>query len=144
MLWTAFWALHFIEKLHSNASCCPQLVHPAINVIVHCGVKLNGRIKPWHKASYRPQSSAWMDWDCLIVSIMKAEQLAVDLRFLQLTSHLPFAHRSCQSMTSLFSSTMSPVKDGTSSLPRRQTSFSKPPLRALYDLLIGPLEGVSF
>lgn len=46
-------------------------------------------------------------------------------------------------MTSLFSSTMSPVKDGTSSLPRRQTSFSKPPLRALYDLLIGPMEGVS-
>lgn len=56
---------------------------------------------------------------------------------------LVFAHRSCQSMTSLFSSTMSPVKDGTSSLPRRQTSFSKPPLRALYDLLIGPMEGVS-
>lgn len=46
-------------------------------------------------------------------------------------------------MTSLFSSTMSPVKDGTSSLPRRQTSFTKPPLRALYDLLIGPMEGVS-
>lgn len=46
-------------------------------------------------------------------------------------------------MTSLFSSTMSPAKDGTSSLPRRQTSFSKPPLRALYDLLIGPMEGVS-
>lgn len=45
-------------------------------------------------------------------------------------------------MTSLFSSTMSPVKDGTSSLPRRQTSFTKPPLRALYDLLIGPMEGV--
>ncbi|PKU32271.1 tetratricopeptide repeat protein hypothetical protein [Limosa lapponica baueri] len=44
-------------------------------------------------------------------------------------------------MTSLFSSTMSPVKDGTSSLPRRQTSFTKPPLRALYDLLIGPMEG---
>lgn len=46
-------------------------------------------------------------------------------------------------MTSLFSTTMSPAKDGTSSLPRRQTSFSKPPLRALYDLLIGPMEGVS-
>lgn len=46
-------------------------------------------------------------------------------------------------MTSLFSSTMSPVKDGTSSLPRRQAPFSKPPLRALYDLLIGPMEGVS-
>lgn len=46
-------------------------------------------------------------------------------------------------MTSLFSSTVSPVKDGTSSLPRRQTSLTKPPLRALYDLLIGPMEGVS-
>lgn len=46
-------------------------------------------------------------------------------------------------MTSLFSNTMSPIKDGTSSLPRRQTSFAKPPLRALYDLLIAPMEGVS-
>lgn len=46
-------------------------------------------------------------------------------------------------MTSLFSSTMCPAKDGTSSLPRRQSTFSKPPLRALYDLLIGPMEGVS-
>lgn len=46
-------------------------------------------------------------------------------------------------MTSLFSNTMSPIKDGTSSLPRRQSSFAKPPLRALYDLLIAPMEGVS-
>lgn len=46
-------------------------------------------------------------------------------------------------MTSLVSSTMSPIKDGTSSLPRRQSSFARPPLRALYDLLIAPMEGVS-
>lgn len=46
-------------------------------------------------------------------------------------------------MTSLFSNTVSPTQDGTSSLPRRQNSFAKPPLRALYDLLIAPMEGVS-
>lgn len=46
-------------------------------------------------------------------------------------------------MTSLASSAMSPIKDGTSSLPRRQSSFARPPLRALYDLLIAPMEGVS-
>lgn len=45
-------------------------------------------------------------------------------------------------MTSLASNTMSPAKDGTSSLPRRQ-SFARPPLRALYDLLVAPMEGVS-
>ncbi|XP_017931728.2 tetratricopeptide repeat protein 28 isoform X2 [Manacus vitellinus] len=61
--------------------------------------------------------------------------------FLRMVSRNNMMNRSCQSMTSLFSSTMSPVKDGTSSLPRRQTSFTKPPLRALYDLLIGPMEG---
>lgn len=88
------------------------------------------------------QSSGWTGNGSLSV-LMKSGQPVVDLRFLQPISHLPFAHRSCQSMTSLFSSTMSPVKDGTSSLPRRQTSFTKPPLRALYDLLIGPMEGVS-
>ncbi|KAF3851115.1 hypothetical protein F7725_012887 [Dissostichus mawsoni] len=49
--------------------------------------------------------------------------------------------RSCQSMTSLFSNTMSPAKDGTSSLPRRSSNLGKPPLRALYDLLIAPMEG---
>lgn len=52
-------------------------------------------------------------------------------------------YRSCQSMTSLFSNTMSPAKDGNSSLPRRSSNLSKPPLRALYDLLIAPMEGVS-
>uniref|UniRef100_A0A8C0V7D3 Tetratricopeptide repeat protein 28 n=1 Tax=Cyanistes caeruleus TaxID=156563 RepID=A0A8C0V7D3_CYACU len=61
--------------------------------------------------------------------------------FLRMVSRNNLLNRSCQSMTSLFSSTMSPVKDGTSSLQRRQTSFTKPPLRALYDLLIGPMEG---
>lgn len=38
---------------------------------------------------------------------------------------------------------MSPAKDGTSSLPRRSSNLGKPPLRALYDLLIAPMEGVS-
>ncbi|KAJ7416125.1 Tetratricopeptide repeat protein 28 [Willisornis vidua] len=61
--------------------------------------------------------------------------------FLRMVSRNNLMNRSCQSMTSLFSSTVSPVKDGTSSLPRKQTSFTKPPLRALYDLLIGPMEG---
>lgn len=46
-------------------------------------------------------------------------------------------------MTSLFSNTMSPAKDGNSSLPRRSSNMGKPPLRALYDLLIAPMEGVS-
>lgn len=115
-----------------------------IAVMVHCGVKLNERIKPWCEASYRAQSSAWTDWDWLFVGFVKSGQPTVDLKSLKLTSLLPLSHRSSQSMTSLFSSTVSPVKDGTSSLPRRQASFTKPPLRALYDLLIGPMEGVSF
>ena len=46
-------------------------------------------------------------------------------------------------MTSLVGNASSPVKDGTSSLPRRQSSFARPPLRALYDLLVAPMEGVS-
>lgn len=46
-------------------------------------------------------------------------------------------------MTSLVSNALSPSKDGTASLPRRQSSFARPPLRALYDLLIAPMEGVS-
>ncbi|KAJ3603529.1 hypothetical protein NHX12_028274, partial [Muraenolepis orangiensis] len=48
---------------------------------------------------------------------------------------------SCQSMTSLFSNTMSPAKDDCSSLSRRSSTQAKPPLRALYDLLIAPMEG---
>lgn len=46
-------------------------------------------------------------------------------------------------MTSLFSNTVSPAKDGASSLPRRSSALGKPPLRALYDLLVAPMEGVS-
>uniref|UniRef100_A0A8D0GU31 Tetratricopeptide repeat protein 28 n=1 Tax=Sphenodon punctatus TaxID=8508 RepID=A0A8D0GU31_SPHPU len=61
--------------------------------------------------------------------------------FLRMVSRNNLFNRSCQSMGSLFSATVSPVKEGTSSLPRRPSSFSKPPLRALYDLLIGPMEG---
>uniref|UniRef100_A0A8C5HXU3 Tetratricopeptide repeat protein 28 n=1 Tax=Gouania willdenowi TaxID=441366 RepID=A0A8C5HXU3_GOUWI len=61
--------------------------------------------------------------------------------FLRMVSRNNLFNRSCQSMTSLFSNTMSPAKDGTSSLPRRSSSLGKPPLRALYDLLIAPMEG---
>ncbi|KAF3849226.1 hypothetical protein F7725_015723 [Dissostichus mawsoni] len=49
--------------------------------------------------------------------------------------------RSCQSMTSLYSATVSPVKDSLHSPPYRPSTISKPPLRALYDLLIAPMEG---
>ncbi|KAG8455770.1 hypothetical protein GDO86_001819 [Hymenochirus boettgeri] len=61
--------------------------------------------------------------------------------FLRMVNRNNTFNRSCQSMTSLFSNTMSPVRDNTSSLPRKQNSFSKPPLRALYDLLLAPMEG---
>nr|XP_033812169.1 tetratricopeptide repeat protein 28 isoform X2 [Geotrypetes seraphini] len=61
--------------------------------------------------------------------------------FLRMVSRNNLFNRSSQSMTSLFSNTMSPVKDSTSSLPRSQSSFNKSPLRALYDLLIAPMEG---
>nr|XP_044988272.1 tetratricopeptide repeat protein 28 isoform X3 [Jaculus jaculus] len=61
--------------------------------------------------------------------------------FLRMVRHHNLLNRSCQSMTSLFSSSMSPIKDGTSSLPRRQSPLAKSPLRALYDLLIAPMEG---
>ncbi|XP_058473226.1 tetratricopeptide repeat protein 28 isoform X1 [Solea solea] len=46
-----------------------------------------------------------------------------------------------RSMTSLYSATVSPVKDNLSSPPGRLSNISKPPLRALYDLLIAPMEG---
>lgn len=45
-------------------------------------------------------------------------------------------------MTSLYSTTVSPVKDSSSSPLSRLSNISKPPLRALYDLLIAPMEGV--
>ncbi|KAM5193806.1 tetratricopeptide repeat protein 28 [Mantella aurantiaca] len=61
--------------------------------------------------------------------------------FLRMVSRNNTFNRSCQSMTSLFSNSMSPVKDNTSSLPRKQSCLSKPPLRALYDLLLAPMEG---
>ncbi|XP_056137613.1 tetratricopeptide repeat protein 28 isoform X3 [Lampris incognitus] len=61
--------------------------------------------------------------------------------FLRMVSRNNLFNRSCQSMTSLFSNTMSPAKDGCSSLPRRCSNLGKPPLRALYDLLIAPMEG---
>ncbi|XP_077456276.1 tetratricopeptide repeat protein 28 isoform X1 [Stigmatopora argus] len=61
--------------------------------------------------------------------------------FLRMVSRNNLFNRSCQSMTSLFSNTMSPAKDGCSSLPHRTSNLGKPPLRALYDLLIAPMEG---
>uniref|UniRef100_A0A8C1TDR2 Tetratricopeptide repeat domain 28 n=1 Tax=Cyprinus carpio TaxID=7962 RepID=A0A8C1TDR2_CYPCA len=61
--------------------------------------------------------------------------------FLRMVSRNNLFNRSCQSMTSLFSNTVSPVKEGSSSLPSRASALSKPPLRALYDLLIAPMEG---
>uniref|UniRef100_A0A4W4DN26 Tetratricopeptide repeat protein 28 n=1 Tax=Electrophorus electricus TaxID=8005 RepID=A0A4W4DN26_ELEEL len=61
--------------------------------------------------------------------------------FLRMVSRNNLFNRSCQSMTSLFSNTVSPVKEGSSSLCRRSSTLSKPPLRALYDLLIAPMEG---
>uniref|UniRef100_A0A673J882 Tetratricopeptide repeat protein 28 n=1 Tax=Sinocyclocheilus rhinocerous TaxID=307959 RepID=A0A673J882_9TELE len=61
--------------------------------------------------------------------------------FLRMVSRNNLFNRSCQSMTSLFSNTVSPVKEGSSSLPRRASALSKPPLRALYDLLVAPMEG---
>uniref|UniRef100_A0A3Q2XB06 Tetratricopeptide repeat protein 28 n=1 Tax=Hippocampus comes TaxID=109280 RepID=A0A3Q2XB06_HIPCM len=61
--------------------------------------------------------------------------------FLRMVSRNNLFNRSCQSMTSLFSNTMSPAKDGCSSLPHRASNLGKPPLRALYDLLIAPMEG---
>ncbi|XP_061459460.1 tetratricopeptide repeat protein 28 isoform X2 [Rhineura floridana] len=61
--------------------------------------------------------------------------------FLRMVSRNNLFNRSCQSMNSLFSGPASPANEATSSLPRQPSSFSKPPLRSLYDLLIGPMEG---
>uniref|UniRef100_A0A8C5P7H0 Tetratricopeptide repeat protein 28 n=1 Tax=Leptobrachium leishanense TaxID=445787 RepID=A0A8C5P7H0_9ANUR len=61
--------------------------------------------------------------------------------FLRMVNRNNTFNRSCQSMTSLFSNPTSPVKDNMSSLPRKQSPLSKPPLRALYDLLLAPMEG---
>ncbi|KAM9307256.1 tetratricopeptide repeat protein 28 [Pholidichthys leucotaenia] len=61
--------------------------------------------------------------------------------YLRMVSRNNLFNRSCQSMTSLYSTTVSPVKDGLSSPLCRPTNIGKPPLRALYDLLIAPMEG---
>ncbi|XP_052510568.1 tetratricopeptide repeat protein 28 isoform X1 [Budorcas taxicolor] len=61
--------------------------------------------------------------------------------FLRMVCRNNLFNRSSQSMTSLVGNATSPIKDGTSSLPRRQSSFARPPLRALYDLLVAPMEG---
>lgn len=49
--------------------------------------------------------------------------------------------RSCQSLSSLFSGPVSPAREAMTPLPGQSSTF-RPPLRALYDLLIGPMEGV--
>ncbi|KAM6423057.1 tetratricopeptide repeat protein 28 isoform 3-T3 [Liasis olivaceus] len=64
--------------------------------------------------------------------------------FLRMVSRNNLFNRSCQSTNSLLTSPASSTakEEGlTSSLPRWPDSSSKPPLRALYDMLIGPLEG---
>ncbi|XP_035996543.1 tetratricopeptide repeat protein 28 isoform X2 [Fundulus heteroclitus] len=61
--------------------------------------------------------------------------------YLRMVSRNNRFNRSCRSMTSLYSTTVSPVKDGLSSPRCRPSSIGKPPLRALYDLLIAPMEG---
>ncbi|XP_076614749.1 tetratricopeptide repeat protein 28 isoform X2 [Chaetodon auriga] len=61
--------------------------------------------------------------------------------YLRMVSRNNLFNRSCQSMTSLYSATVSPVKDSSSSPLSRPSNISKPPLRALYDLLIAPMEG---
>ncbi|XP_028835131.1 tetratricopeptide repeat protein 28-like isoform X2 [Denticeps clupeoides] len=65
----------------------------------------------------------------------------VNSGFLRMVSRNNLFNRSCQSMTSLFSNTMSPVKDEGSGLSRRPSNLNKPPLRTLYDLLLAPMEG---
>ncbi|XP_066466160.1 tetratricopeptide repeat protein 28 isoform X2 [Tiliqua scincoides] len=61
--------------------------------------------------------------------------------FLRMVSRNNLFNRSFRSTSSLCSGPVSPAKELSSSLPRRPSSSSKPPLRALYDLLIGPMEG---
>ncbi|XP_034566062.1 tetratricopeptide repeat protein 28 [Notolabrus celidotus] len=61
--------------------------------------------------------------------------------YLRMVSRNNVFNRSCQSMTSLYSATVSPAKDSPSSPLCRPSNISKPPLRALYDLLIAPMEG---
>ncbi|KAM4634971.1 tetratricopeptide repeat protein 28 [Polymixia lowei] len=61
--------------------------------------------------------------------------------YLRMVSRNNVFNRSYQSMTSLYSATVSPVKESSSSLSCRPSNIGRPPLRALYDLLIAPMEG---
>ncbi|KAM3600414.1 uncharacterized protein V6R79_023063 [Siganus canaliculatus] len=61
--------------------------------------------------------------------------------YLRMVSRNNLFNRSCHSMSSLYSATVSPVKDHSSPAVCRATGVNKPPLRALYDLLIAPMEG---
>lgn len=85
----------------------------------------------WFFYTKRKQNEVWVVTRQQICCSFKGDECVLSCVF-----------RSCQSMTSLFSNTVSPVKEGSSSLPRRASALSKPPLRALYDLLIAPMEGV--
>ncbi|KAK7895485.1 hypothetical protein WMY93_020810 [Mugilogobius chulae] len=60
--------------------------------------------------------------------------------YLRMVSRNHLFNRSWQSMTSLYSTTVSPVKEGLLCSPLRSSNTGKPPLRALYDLLIAPME----
>ncbi|XP_023816436.1 tetratricopeptide repeat protein 28 isoform X2 [Oryzias latipes] len=61
--------------------------------------------------------------------------------YLRMVSRNNLFNRSCHSVTSLSGATFSPVKDGCSPPPGRRSGTGKPPLRALYDLLVAPMEG---
>ncbi|KAJ6656674.1 hypothetical protein lerEdw1_003561 [Lerista edwardsae] len=61
--------------------------------------------------------------------------------FLRMVSRSSPCSRSFRSSSGPCSGPGSPAKELSASLPRRPSSASKPPLRALYDLLIGPMEG---
>ncbi|KAM3874095.1 tetratricopeptide repeat protein 28 [Diretmus argenteus] len=61
--------------------------------------------------------------------------------YLRMVSRNNLFNRSSRSMSSLYSATVSPVRESSSSLSRRSSTVGKPPLRALYDLLIAPMEG---
>ncbi|CAB1352255.1 unnamed protein product [Coregonus sp. 'balchen'] len=62
--------------------------------------------------------------------------------YLRMVSRNNLFSRSSQSLSSLVSSTVSPVRETSSSLPCRPGPLTKPPLRALHHLLIAPMEEV--
>ncbi|XP_034048421.1 tetratricopeptide repeat protein 28 [Thalassophryne amazonica] len=66
-------------------------------------------------------------------------KLADPTGYLRMVSRNNVFNRSCRSMRSVHSATVSPVKDASSSSPYRPCTIDKP-LRALYDLLIAPME----